>query len=208
MKFDRLNELIEEKYWRNRSVIVVDVQPEYVKDWYVAHNIIKFVLNQKGKVLMFVNAEKDGLTSDTVDSIKKFWIEHNNHKKINWKRFEINDKGYGYLRGWMDSGWSDRVIIKTIRKMYQEGVIDSRMLFGGEDSETYAEEFEDFIGREFDEYMLREPLITYWTSLSQLKRFNNSYIVGGSRNQCLREVELLMNAFNIRYKRIDSMVYD
>ena len=82
------------------------------------------------------------------------------------------------------------------------------MLFGGEDSETYAEEFEDFIGREFDEYMLREPLITYWTSLSQLKRFNNSYIVGGSRNQCLREVELLMNAFNIRYKRIDSMVYD
>jgi len=31
--------------------------------------------------------------------------------------------------------------------------------------------------------------------------------VGGGRMECLREVELLMNAFNIKYKRIDHLVY-
>jgi hypothetical protein len=31
--------------------------------------------------------------------------------------------------------------------------------------------------------------------------------MGGGRDECLREVELLMNAFNIKYKRIDSLVY-
>lgn len=46
-----------------------------------------------------------------------------------------------------------------------------------------------------------------WTSVAQLKRFNGAYLVGGGRNECLREVELLMNAFNIKYKRIDSLVY-
>ena len=42
---------------------------------------------------------------------------------------------------------------------------------------------------------------------AQLKQFNGAYLIGGARDQCLREVELLMNAFNIRYKRIDSLVY-
>jgi hypothetical protein len=40
-----------------------------------------------------------------------------------------------------------------------------------------------------------------------LNKLSGSYIVGGGRNECLREVELLMNAFNFKYKRIDSMVY-
>ena len=44
-------------------------------------------------------------------------------------------------------------------------------------------------------------------SVGQLRKFNKAYIMGGGRNECLREVELLMNAFNIKYKRIDSLVY-
>jgi len=53
-----------------------------------------------------------------------------------------------------------------------------------------------------------DPISVNWTSVAQLKRFNGSYIVGGARDQCLREVELLMNAFNIKYKRIDSLIYE
>ena len=57
------------------------------------------------------------------------------------------------------------------------------------------------------EEMNDDPMIVGWTSVAQLKRFNGAYIVGGGRNECLREIELLMNAFNIKYKRIDSLVY-
>ena len=91
--------------------------------------------------------------------------------------------------------------------MYQNRVNDSRELFGGEDSDDYTVNFEQFIGDEFEPWMLDDPISINWTSIAQLKRFSGSYIVGGNRNECLREVELLMNSFNIKYKRIDSLVF-
>jgi len=205
---------------RNTSVIVVDVQPAYSPgNVTLFEKIIKFVVNQTGPILMFVNAEKDGQTYDTLADIKEYWegiargYEWHpddpdwDPEPINWSRFQIVDKGYGYLRSWMDLGVDPAVIIKTIRLMYQNRVNDSRQLFGGEDSDDYAVNFQTFIGPEFKKWMLDDPIIVNWTSMAQLKRFSGSYIVGGGRKECLREVELLMNAFNIKYKRIDSMVY-
>ena len=61
--------------------------------------------------------------------------------------------------------------------------------------------------RDAIEEMGDDPLIVNWISVGQLRKFNGAYIMGGGRNECLREVELLMNAFNIKYKRIDSLVY-
>ena len=206
---------------RGTSVIVVDVQPEYSGIYDgdenpVFEQIIKFVNNQTGPVLMFVNAEDQGMTGDTIQDIIRYWEDtirgeevdpEENPHPINWSRFQIADKGYGYFRGWMDYGISDRTIIKTIRLMYQNKVNDSRELFGGELSDDYAEKFEQFIGPEFEHWMLSDGITVNWTSVAQLKRFSGSYIVGGGRNECLREVELLMNAFNIKYRRISSMVY-
>jgi hypothetical protein len=206
---------------RNTSVIVVDVQPEYSgmmdgDENPVFEQIIRFVNNQTGPVLMFVNAEDQGMTGDTVQDVKLYWEDtirgedvdpETNPHPINWNRFQIVDKGYGYLRSWMDNNISAKTIIKTIRLMYQNRVNDSRELFGGEDSDDYAVNFEQFIGDEFETWMLEDPISINWTSIAQLKRFSGSHIVGGGRNECLREVELLMNAFNIKYKRIDSLVY-
>lgn len=33
------------------------------------------------------------------------------------------------------------------------------------------------------------------------------WFMGGARDECLREVELLMNAFNIKYKEIGNFIY-
>jgi len=206
---------------RNTSVIVVDVQPEYSgmmdgDENPVFEQIIRFVNNQTGPVLMFVNAEDQGMTGDTVQDVKLYWEDtirgedmdpETNPFPINWNRFQIVDKGYGYLRSWIDNNISARTIIKTIRLMYQNRVNDSRELFGGEESDDYAVNFQQFIGDEFVPWMLDDPISINWTSIAQLKRFSGSYIVGGGRNECLREVELLMSVFNIKYKRIDSLVY-
>lgn len=206
---------------RGTSVICVDVQPEYSgmndgDENPVFEQIIRFVNRQTGPVLMFVNAEDQGMTGDTVQDIKLYWEDtirgeelerEENPHPIPWSRFQIVDKGYGYFRGWMDQGISDQTIIKTIRLMYQNKVNDSRELFGGEDSDDYALNFKQFIGPEFEHWMLSDNISVNWTSVAQLKRFSGSYIVGGGRNECLKEVELLMNSFNIKYTRINSMVY-
>lgn len=212
----RSNEFLIEG--RNHPVIVVDVQPTYCEHNNVCGKVIDFVQNQTGPVLMFVNAEQDGFTSDSIESIQYFWEDHigydydaydadpNYEGPINWNRFQIVDKGYGYFRGWMDQGVQPKFIIQLIRYMYQAKLHDIRDNIGA----VYEYMTHNPIGGQivdWQDWMEDEPFIINWTSVAQLKRFNGSYLVGGGRNECLREVELLMNAFNIRYKRIDSLVY-
>ena len=213
--FMKIKELITEGL--NHPVIVVDVQPEYCGDNSVCQRVVDFVNKQTGPVLMFVNAEDQGMTGDTIESIRTWWEEAAGaewdedsgtySEAVDWGRFQIVDKGYGYFRSWMDSNISPATIIKVIRLLYQNKLNDSRELFGGEDSDDYAINMQALVGNEFDDWMLSDPIIVNWTSVAQLKRFNGAYIVGGGREEGLREVEVLMNAFSIRYKRIDSLVY-
>lgn len=203
----RAAELLNEG--RSMPCIVVDVQPEYSgmndgDENPVFEEIIQFVNNQTGPVLMFVNADKDGQTNDTIPHIKQYW-EDSGFNPASWNRVTIVDKGYGYLRSWMDYPVPPAIIIKTIRLLYQQKKRDTEQLvFPGNTRDRTPEmtEIMDTI------YEMGDDLLSInWTSVAQLKRFNGSYIMGGGRNECLREVELLMNAFNIRYKRIDSLVY-
>ena len=94
------------------------MQPEYATFGDNAEkckDIIQFVNNQTGPVLMFVNAEDMGLTADTVQDIKDYWdeticpeedseyydeetdeyIANEDCPTINWNRFAIVDKGFG-----------------------------------------------------------------------------------------------------------------
>ena len=191
----------------NYPVIVVDVQPAYAS--YapaVCQKVVEFVTRQTGPVLMFVNAERDGLTEDTVSDVVNWWEETAGYmydeeteeytSSIDWDRFEVVDKGYGWFRSYMDQGVSPATMIKMIRYLYQNKLNDARDV----DYDTYVE----IMG---DDSLIDENFSVNWTSVAQLRRFNGAYIMGGGRDECLREVELLMNAFNIRYKRVDSLVY-
>lgn len=216
----RYNEFITEGL--NHPVICVDVQPSYAyfkpEITKICDNIVSFVNKQAGPVLMFVNAEEHHQTNDTTEDIMRYWentvtgdnedwYDAGNPPPVDWDRFSIVDKGYGYLRSWMEHDVSPASIIKVIRLMYQQKVSDSRMLFGGEDSDEYEANMKTLLGYDFIPVVLDDPISVNWISVAQLKKFSGAYIVGGGRNECLREVELLMNAFNIRYKRIDSLVY-
>ena len=217
----KANEIITEG--RSHPVIVVDVQPEYSglydgDDNPLFSEIIKFVNNQTGPVLMYINAEETGVSRDTINDVISYWedtvAEDNPEAEtdnpfapkslINWRRFHVVDKGYGYFRGWMDSGIDPSIIIATIRELYQQKVSNTRDLkFPNSSKRTPQQSLILGTMEELDE----EPLSVNWASLALLKKFSGAYLVGGGRNECLREVELLMNAFNIRYKRIDSLVY-
>jgi hypothetical protein len=206
---------------RSRPCIVVDVQPEYsgINDGDenpVFAEIIDFVaVKQTGPVLMFVNAEETGLTGDTIQDVKMYWEntvrgeqydyddteydDLDSSDVIDWSRFTIVDKGYGAFRSWMDQRVSESIIIKVIRALYQAKANDSRDLD--------PNRLKQLVGEEWQDWMAYDPLIINWTSVAQLKSFQGAHIMGGGRNECLREVELLMNAFNISYKRIDHLVY-
>jgi len=188
---------------KSTPCIVVDVQPAYGEYIPFERNLAEFLNSQRGPILMFVNAEDTGITDDTFWEIREWWEQYG-FDEDNWDRTEIVDKGYGHFRAWMDYSVDDDVIIKVIRLMYQNKVTDSRELFGGEDDDDYVINMEA-LG--VPEEVLADPLSVKWTSVGQLKKFSGAYIMGGGRNECLREVELLMNAFNITYKRVEEFVY-
>lgn len=198
----RANEILFES--RQTPVIVVDIQPAYF-DFRRNRDIFIRAINfaaytQTGPVLMYVNAEEHGLTSDTIDRVKEFWNGFRRiRQKIDWSRFSIVDKGYGYLRVWMDGGISPATIIRVIRYMYQHRVNNS--------SDIPADIFEDLMGSEYDPMYYHDGIYINWLNIAQLRKFNGAYIIGGGREECLREVTLIMNAFNIKYRMIDAMIY-
>lgn len=204
MRYSEITNKINEG--TNTRCIVVDVQPQYTSRINWVPNMMEW-LNRQGSVLAFVNAETTGLTLDTVDSIKAYW-EDNGYDPSRWQNTTIEDKGYGYLRGWMVQGVKPRTIIRTIREMYAQRVLDSRELYGGEDDPQYNTNMQKLLGEDWEEWMRDDAISVEWTSVAQLKRWNGSYIMGGARNECLREVQLLMNAFNVSYKTLKRFVYD
>lgn len=220
----RIREIISEGL--SHPIIVVDVQPEYNGGPGPANpkfiKIMQFVQKQTGPVLFFVNAEDQGLSGDTVQSVQQFWDEalgtegeesedeegnyyYNEPKSpIDWSRFTVVDKGFGYFRSWMDHGISPKIIIATIREMYAQKVSDTRDLEFPESNQLTAAQrlIQDAVAE-----MNGDAMSVGWASVAQLKRFNGAYLVGGGRDECLREVELLMNAFNIKYKKIEDLIY-
>lgn len=195
---------------KNTPIIVVDVQPAY--EPYISFDmgeLCEFLNNQKSKILMYVNAEETGITEDNIhNNIIPWWNDHFYNADLDFddviNRCEFFDKGYGYLRGWMDTGVDDAVIIRCIREMYSQKVHDSRDLFGGEESDDYIE---NMLKLGLSEENLVDSISVGWVSVAKLKEYSGCYIMGGGKNECLREIELLMNSFNIKYKRVSKFVY-
>lgn len=196
---------------RNSKVIVVDVQPAYPQNDFDVEDLMEW-LNRQGQILMFVNAEDTGLTEDTIEDVKYYWMEHG-YNEDRWSNTEIVDKGYGYLRSWMDyqehhgGSGDNRVVIQTIRQMYAQKVTSSEMLF--DQDRDRQEEFllKYGVDSEDVDYYLDDSIHVEWASVGQLKRYSGAYLVGGGRNECLKEVALLMNSFNIRYRTVNDFIY-
>ena len=194
---------------KNKPCIVVDVQPEYAgvhdgQDFDFIDDLMEFLNNQTGPILIFVNAEEHGLTPDTIDDVRIYW-EDSGFNPENWNRAEVIDKGYGYLRSWMDHpATSETDIVKTLRYMYQNRLQHS--------DEIPFEDFKQLVDieqmNEGDiEDLYYDPLEIYWANVGELKAHSPAYLMGGGVNECLAEVRLLMNAFNIKYTIIDKFTY-
>ncbi len=212
----RANELITEKFARGKPVVCVDVQPAYASyiDNGYTESVAKFLSETRGPIMMYVNADETGITEDNIQNdVIPFWYEafENIGKEFDPNRMEWFDKGYGYLRSWMDSGVDRRIIIQTVREMYKQKVYDSRDLFN-EDPDKLNEFVRSFTGRMYHDIpvpsiITDDSISVGWAAIDQLKRYNNCYIIGGGRDECLAELAILMNAFNIKYTMINDLIY-
>lgn len=182
----------------NTNVMVVDIQPSYEK--FIHFKIWEFCnfLNNQRKILYLYNGESLGM--DTKDELIMFLLE-NELKESKLKSIQFIDKGYAFLRSWMDSDIDEEIIIKALQYMDKRNVNDSRDIETDEWIEIIPEleDYSHIIGD--------DPIYFPDIEISELKRWNNSYICGGGKTECLKEMEILLEAFKIKTKRIDKFVY-
>lgn len=203
------NKYLNERYELNlNNSIIVDIQPEYqngihFKLYEFVDYLLKLVNNNK-RVLYYYNG-KDTLGMSSKEEIIHWLLEHYNIENFEdeydsiyttlYRNIIWIDKGYGFLRDFMDSGIFEDVIIKVIRYMainriYSSGLIDE-------------EELNKITNTDLRSNEINLPPFR----IDLLKQFSGSYIMGGGKNECLREVQLIMNAFNIKYTTFSKFVY-
>lgn len=182
---------------RNR-VILVDFQPSYESspDYNDAiQSAIQYINNNtKVEVIAFFNGSD--FTEDSKHDVMFHYLENGLlEERLNNIRFV--EKGYAFLRDWMDYGISDGIIIKVLRYMMLNNMTMS--------DEIGESQLEQLMG---DEYTSDVGSI-YFTdiAINQLKVFNNCLMGGGGRHECFKEIQLLMSTFNIRNKEVQDWIY-
>jgi hypothetical protein len=185
-----------------RTLVVVDVQPAYAKAIGFAPDLMKFVNAYRGPVLMFVNAEETGVSEDSKDEIAHYWIENGlRPKKL--LRCNVIDKGYGYLRAWMEYT-DEETILFTIRYMIEHDIHDSREI-----EETTGVSLQELLsGHNYSDALEDDPLIVNWLDADMVRNtLQNCILCGGGRNECLAEVRIMFEALGVRYSLLDQFVY-
>lgn len=193
----KLNAILKES--TNTPLIIVDVQPEYDSGAKIVmrNGLVEFVNKHNGPILLFFNGEE--VSNDNKDTVLEYWLDYGlDEDRIDDIRW--HEKTYGFFRSWMDSDVDVSKIIKVLRLMYQKKVYDSREL----DEEILS----NLVGDDFyDNFLNDDPLIIPEISIKELREYNNGYICGGGKHECLREITILMNAFNIKYKMLNRFIY-
>ena len=188
---------------RRNRVILVDFQPAYATfnpgDYDPAlMNALSYINKKQPEVLAFFNGEDVGI-EDTKEEVMWHFMENGLDEDLT-HLFTFKEKSYAWLRQWMDEGVDDAMTIRVIRYLVMNDLNDSRDI----DDEAWlalvGEDFEYYDDREMNIYL---PDI----SIADLKTLSGSLLGGGGQHECLKEMQLLMNAFNIKYKLVQDWIY-
>lgn len=205
-KVFKIKKLLKEDV--TNHLLVVDVQPEYQDAFGFSVEELCDKLNQlyeKGvEITIFYNGY------DTLGMINesdyKMWLLEHGLEEDTLYSINFYDKGYAFFRYCMDEGIDEDVITNLVKEMVSNNINDSRDL---------DEEFWDYFVDKYGDEDIRE-LIEFaddCISIPDLMDYLSSnvngqvYLTGGGVNECLKEVEIAMNALNKNYVIYPQFTY-
>lgn len=205
MKLTNLNEGV------TSDIVVVDVQPAYQNfHKFLTPKLVQFLNESTGDVIYFFNGEDVGI-NDKIPEMQEFLIENGiDEDRLDEIRFA--EKGYAWLRGWMDTGVDEDTIVKTVSYMLMHNVNDSRDLTDDDYGKILGNDqsaIDDLMGNSDNIYIPEFHLDgTRWVSPQEIFRLvRTPMLVGGGMDECLAEIRLLMQALKIKFKVNNKYTY-
>jgi hypothetical protein len=204
-QINRINELSGNNMVSGKHLVVVDIQPEY-EQWF--SNILpEFVdfLNENYETLnrltFLYNGDSLGMVSES--SYQNWWFDNGlSEDVINYAIFY--DKGYAFFRYCIDNNIDEETIVNLIKYMIEKDVFDTRELdkeFWDEYVERYgAEHIRELL--EFAGDSMNIPEL-----MDELKNYNNIVLCGGGINECLKEVEIALQALDKPFNILTKYTY-
>ena len=153
-----------------------------------------------------VKNNEDG--SDTIKDVQNHSLEMGlDPNKLDAINFQ--EKSYAFLRPWIDDNVPLNIIIAVIRHMVQNRLYTSFDI----PEDVLRELISNRVrvprhpAHETERIMDLDPIVIPDIDLSLLQQFSNAYISGGARHECLKEITIMMNAFNIKYTLVKDFIY-
>jgi hypothetical protein len=189
-----------------RHLIVVDVQPEYAP----------WMGGMQTELFEYINTHVEELSDltflyngeDTMGMVSEYeyrdWlIENGLDEEIAYKA-RLYDKGYAFFRNCMDRGGDDEELVNLVKFMRDNDINDSREL----DKKFWKAFVKQYGSKNIRELMEdSEDCINIPDLMDFLERYNNVVLVGGGINECLKEVELAMDALEKNYDTWHKFTY-
>lgn len=192
---------LKESGMSGKTFIVVDVQPEYQKFIGFIPRLVEF-LNESYEgfgnlVFLYNGADTLGMVNES--DYKMWWFENGLEESVMDGSY-FYDKGYAFFRYCMDSGGlGEGVIANFVRFMYENNVRDSRDMTRDMWAK-YLREYRRTDRKEVFELLHRAGDCVHVPDLMDyLKRFNNIVVCGGGVTECLKEVEIALQALRKPY---------
>lgn len=198
--------------YRNKDLVVVDIQPEYETGFDFSIFDFTAFLNENHELFNSITILYNG--ADTLGMVSEndyaWWLIENGLEEDVLSSLDFYDKGYAFFRYCIDSDIDDDITANLIKYMIDKDVRESRDL----DEEFWNELISYYKSIDVDMSDVRELLehsddMIYIPDLvDELKNIRGDILLtGGHVEECLREVVLALKAMGSDYEILDEFTY-
>jgi hypothetical protein len=205
LELSGLNQLLNESV-SGKHLVVVDVQPEYQSAFGdMASDLADFINENYHQLsnLTFLYNGADTLGMIDESSYKSWWYEQGLDEDVLISA-NFYDKGYAFFRYCMDEGIDEEQIVNLVKHMIENNINDSREL-----TKDFWDEFIQKYGNEDIRELIEfsDDCISIPDLMDELSSYYNIVLCGGGINECLKEVEIALDALNKTYTTFDRFTY-
>lgn len=203
----RASRLISETKFRGKTIISVDIQPEYA-------NSIPFLREWANFINKSAKSNKIVFLYNGADTLGM--IDEGSYKE--WLMFDVGidedvvynatfyDKGYAFFRYCMDNSIDERNIADLVKFMVRHNINDSREI--NEDMwNAYMEETGHSQQDVRDLLETAGDCIHIPDLMDFLQSYSNIVLMGGGVDECLKEVEIALLALDKPHNVLSQFVY-